>query len=108
MSPSHPLALPPPARRIARTCPDCGGEVRLWGEKRPRLYCIDKKGCGWVGPPPTDALLKRQGNQMLPGLEVSEDEHLSDRNPDHPRNAAGSPAPRPQAADAGGATEAGG
>jgi hypothetical protein len=66
MCPHHPLALPPLATRIARSCPKCDGELRVWGQKRPRLTCIR---CGWRGPPPTDVLLRRAGNQMLPGLE---------------------------------------
>jgi hypothetical protein len=63
------LALPPPATRIAAECPRCGGPLALWGQVRPRLSCKDRR-CGWRGPPPTDALLRRQGNQCLPGLEV--------------------------------------
>jgi hypothetical protein len=30
--------------------------------------------CGWRGPPPVDVLLRRQGNQQLPGLEVDNKE----------------------------------
>lgn len=50
-------------------CPRCGGPVALWGQKRPRRYCRDRR-CGWVGPPPVDQLLRRQGAPELPGLEV--------------------------------------
>ena len=78
----HPLALPPPVTRIARTCPRCGGELRVWGIKRPRLTCIER-ACGWRGPPPVDVLLRRAGNVMLPGLEVLEDDDLH-TNRDNP------------------------
>lgn len=63
------LALPPPVTRIARVCPKCGGEVAVWGIKRPRMYCKDRKACRWKGPPPIDILLRRAGMQELPGLD---------------------------------------
>lgn len=64
--------MPPPLVRITRVCPRCGGEVRLWGRKRPRLCCRDQRGCGWRGAPPIDVLLRRQGNRCLPGFEVED------------------------------------
>lgn len=60
------MSAPPP--RITRPCPDCGGPLALWGRKRPRLYCRDRR-CGWVGPPPVALLLRRQGAIGLPGFE---------------------------------------
>jgi hypothetical protein len=75
---AHPLVLPPPATHIARQCPRCGGPVALWGTVRPRLYCRDRR-CGWRGPPPVDALLRRQGMAMLPGMEIEEERTEDDQ-----------------------------
>jgi hypothetical protein len=72
MCPTYLALPPPPATRIARACPRCGGELRLWGVKRPRLHCLNRKACGWRGPPPVDVLLRRQGCVPLPGLESDE------------------------------------